>query len=119
MLAELLHLLETVAKTLGRALFVEPLDGTMHQQVRITADRRREMRIRAQRQTEVPDVARLITRLHHRAQHDGRDELLFWLTGHARENPVDLLRRKLVRRELVSEGAEEQHELFELSFVGP
>ena len=46
----------------------------MHDEIRITADRRGEMRVVLEREAEVPDVLRLIHRLHHRAHDQRLDE---------------------------------------------
>jgi hypothetical protein len=79
----------------------------MHQKVRIAADRRGKMRIAAQRQTEVPGIARTIIGLRLAAQHRLHDERLFGLIldrgQHGIEQlgvmtwPSDSLRSKVAR----------------------
>src|SRR5213083_2408819 len=92
----------------------------MHDQIRIAADRRREVRVTRGREPEVAEVLRRITRLLHRPQHEERNRLLFRL-------PLDLLnqflkmfrtKRRERRAEAVPETRDEVLELAEFHHVG-
>src|SRR5690606_14569609 len=111
---ELLHLVRRIAEALRAAVFRDPLDRAVHEQIGIAANRRREMRVGREREAEVPDVLRLITRLAQRAQDDRLDELGLGLARDVLDDAVDLLRRHAARPDLESDGAQKRDELLEL-----
>ena len=63
---------------------MQRLERSMHDEIGIAADRRREVRVLRERQAEVTDVRRLIDRLRHRANDQRLDE-----------RPVGRVRRRL------------------------
>ena len=86
---------------------------TVHDEIRITADRRREMGVARRRQPEVPEVRRVVARLLHRPQHEKRDRLLFRFAVNLLDEVLEMARPYRVggRREAV---AERPHEFLEL-----
>ena len=70
-------------------------EDTMHDQIRIPPDRRREVRVGVGRQPEVPLVHGVVARLLHRAQHQERDRLLFRGTAHPLDQLLEIARADL------------------------
>ena len=75
----------------------------VHDEIRIAADRRREMRVGLGRQTEVAEVRRVVPRLLHRPQHQERDRLLFRLAANLLDEPLEVARLELHRPTPTSE----------------
>ena len=63
------HGVLVVGKITFAAFLNYVLDGTVHQQVRVSSDWRGEMRIMFQRKSKVTDIFRPVYRLLHRPQH--------------------------------------------------
>ena len=89
--AKMLHVSRLVrialfARQFGRALDLADLrfvfaaanqiaQSSVHQQIRITPDRRREVRVRLKTQPEVTNIVRLIHRLQHRTHQHGLNQI--------------------------------------------
>ena len=88
----------------------------MHEKIGITADRRREVGVAAERQAEVPCIGRAVIGLRLAAQHGFHDQRLFGRIRHILEHAVEQARRDdLTQRELAPLTGEiflERHQLF-------
>ena len=71
--------------------------AAMHDEVGIAADRRGEMRVVLERETEVPDVLRLIHRLHHRANDQRLDERPLFVVTEPVGDGAEIPRAHVVR----------------------
>ena len=69
------HIVLAVTVVATLLLAEDVLDATMHQQIRITPDRRGEVSVVRQRQSEMAAVVRTVHRLLHGAQHQRLDEM--------------------------------------------
>ena len=67
----------------------------MHQQVGIAADRRGEVRVLLERETEVADIGLLIHRLSQRANHQALEQQTVGPRGQALHQLAKLARRRL------------------------
>ena len=93
-------------KVFGSAAAQDVANAAMHHQIRIAADRRSEVRVLRQRETEVTDVLRLIDGLRHRAHDDRLDQVRFLV----RRSPAAAPRsgpsaQVAIRRQLNAESA--------------
>ncbi len=68
-LAQPLHALDIIVVTPGFATTDNVADGAMHKQVGIATNRRREMCVSIERQTEMADVLRCVFGVRQRPQH--------------------------------------------------
>ena len=68
----------------------------MDDQIRIAADRRREVRVALRREAEMTEVLGRVARLLHRPQHEERDGLLLRLALDALEQPLEVPRPQAV-----------------------
>src|SRR6185312_16752356 len=74
------------------------LERAMYHQVRVAADRRREVCVVSERQPEMADVGRLIERLRHGPYHQRLDEGALGLVGHAARDRLYITRTHALRQ---------------------
>ena len=99
---------------LGRPAAKNVADTAMDHEVRVAADRRSEVRVLRQGETEVTDVLRLIDRLRHGAHDDRLDQMRFLAAVDLLQHRAQVLRREVaIRRQLNAEAAQESPQRFE------
>ena len=103
----------------GGAAMQDVFDAAMHEQIGVTSNWRRKVRVVRQRQTEVADVPRLIDRLWHRANHHGLDQTRLFAVGHLSQHAAEILRSKLaVARQGNTEAAQKLLQLIQAVLLG-
>ncbi len=88
-------------------------------EVRVSADRRREVRVAARREAEVPHVRRVVAGFLHRPEHQERDRLLLRLARNPLHQLLEVPRAHGVgpRRQAVAHGRDELFELRHLQRI--
>ncbi len=92
----------------------------MHDEIRIAADRRREVRVGVGRQAEVAEIRRVVPRLLHRPQHQERDRLLFRLAAQSSRRAAGnrAARARRPRRQRIAQRRDELLEDLDLRRIG-
>ena len=92
----------------------------VHDEVRVTANRRGEVRVVLNGQPEVPEAHRVVPRLLHRPQHQRGDRALLRCPAHTIDQLLKMFRRQgtPARGKAVAERGDEGFELLDLLGIG-
>src|SRR5690606_1369220 len=114
------ELLQRLNERVCIAAVQDMTNATMHDQVRIAANRRGEVHVFLQSQAEVPDVLRLICCVRQGTHDDRTDELCFLAADHLLQDGCQVSRlERAVSRQVNAETLQKQTQLLEPLLFGP